>query len=60
MLELIRNGIKRLTAILKGSADQIVVAEPESKASRIPVGVLATPSNENSEVAVDLIRWTIT
>lgn len=60
MLELIRNGIKRLTAILKGSADQIVVEEPESQASRIPVGVLSTPSIENSEVAVDLIRWTIT
>jgi hypothetical protein len=61
MLETIWDGIRRLSAYLKGEDDQgAVLAESESQASRIPVGVLSTPSFGSSEAVVDLSRWTIT
>ncbi len=61
MLEIIRKGIRRLSAYLKGEDDRGgVPAESESQASRIPVGVLSTPSIESSEAVVNLSRWTIT
>lgn len=62
MLEPIRNGIRRLAAILKGESDKVVVREePESQASGIPVGVLSTSSIASSESEpVDLSRWTVT
>ena len=61
MLEIIRKGIRRLSAYLKGEDDRRVVpAESESQVSRIQVGVLSTPSTESSEPVVDLSRWTIT
>lgn len=61
MLEIIRDGIRRFTAYLRGENGKLVVPDqPESKASRIPAGVLSTPSIESSETFVDLSRWTIT
>lgn len=61
MLEIIWNGIRRLATILKGGADQVnTPVEMESQASRIPVGLVSTPSIESSEPVVDLSRWTIT
>ena len=61
MLEVIRNGIRRFTAYLKGENGKLVVPdEPESEASRIPIGVLSTTSIESSEAVVDLSRWTVT
>ncbi len=61
MLKTIKDGIRRLAAILKGGADQVdTPAKSESQASMIQVGVLSTPSTESSEPVVDLSRWTIT
>jgi hypothetical protein len=61
MLEMIRKGIRQLTAYLKrGNGNVVVPDEPESQASRIPVGVLSTSSIERSDAVVDLSRWTIT
>jgi hypothetical protein len=63
MLETIWNGIKRVAAYLKGGSDPVAVPdEPKSLATRIPVGILSTPSIASSEVEsiVDLSRWTIT
>jgi len=61
MLEIIRDGIKRLSAYLKGRADQVdTPVEMESQACRIPVGLLSTSSIESSEAVVDLSRWTVT
>jgi len=61
MLEVIRNGIRRFTAYLKGENGKLVVPdEPESEASRIPIGVLSTISIESNEAVVNLSRWTVT
>ena len=61
MLKTIRDGIRRLSAYLKGGVDQVdTLAESESQPPRIPVGILSTPSIESSEPVVDLSRWTIT
>ncbi|OPZ44047.1 MAG: hypothetical protein BWY93_00786 [Euryarchaeota archaeon ADurb.BinA087] len=63
MLEIIRNGIRRFTAYLKGENGKVYVPyEPESQTSKIPVGVLSTSSaaSSDAEAVVDLGRWTVT
>ena len=63
MLEIIRDGIRRLAAYLKGGYGQpLVHDESDIQASRIPVGVLSTSPVASSEMekVVDLSRWTIT